>query len=584
MSVGSASRLHSVVPTLHRGPDINVMHRDRRIFHTIRINCSETTLYHKSIKGSAMPEYVEVPLLAVAHKVYVGSKRLTRLLSDLDTLPGGEFPAVVDIGDHLFVVLAQKQLHVKKVTEVEAESGQTSSNFKSFSAFRNSPHSLLAESITDSVVRWREVSHFIVSGPAVISIVPISDHVLPLEIICKNSEHAHELHRVLIKCSRLMKNPHLNTGVMPSSFSLHSNFGHSKSRKDSFRKLVAPTFAVASNSLLFTPTLHSVGTQAVANKLHPNAIRIKDTLLRAAKLEVRTDKLPRRLLVPGSHLQSNASMDEENSVWREDGNEAAQVRALVFESSARNYPFGDGNKKHVNKALHFLSGTGNASQEPLTANEMRMFDNVECELCLLRLFTLDVVSNSDGRLIATKATMDAWQKLDEIMWQLIKEWNSIYFGENFSRCACLAIINESTKNLQFKNVYQKYGRGVHMMPGTGYVAEQKAIVPGGCIVIFTWGDVPSVLVDGHTKACVVTSGFSARFSSKKGFKLGFRRNGLKSEETESHLKKLIVDNANDSSDDEGSEDENDEPVRVIVKESSIDNDWAKFVIIALDLD
>jgi hypothetical protein len=179
------------------------------------------------------------------------------------------------------------------------------------------------------------------------------------------------------------------------------------------------------------------------------------------------------------------------------------------------------------------SSISNLSSNSANANN-NLFRRVEQELALINLFIAENFAPRTGRLESVSCTADAWQRIDEIMWQIIKEWTTVFSkhnGSDVSRCSCLALVNESQSLVVLNNVQLKFGRGVKVLPGPGYIPHLNSLVPGGCVLVLVWGDIASTqsrpksvakpaksllgVVDGRAKAYIESSSFSLSLSTKR---------------------------------------------------------------------
>jgi len=110
-----------------------------------------------------------------------------------------------------------------------------------------------------------------------------------------------------------------------------------------------------------------------------------------------------------------------------------------------------------------------------------------------------------------------WRRLDEIMHQLAVEWEGIHSGAGgrISRCTVCTIINGSVWPVQLLHSEMQYGKGISVLGGLGYTPESRTLQPGGSLIIFLWGDHPSLFNSGHAKALVSTTAFSATVSTRR---------------------------------------------------------------------
>jgi len=125
-----------------------------------------------------------------------------------------------------------------------------------------------------------------------------------------------------------------------------------------------------------------------------------------------------------------------------------------------------------------------------------------------------------------------WRELDERIWTLIWQWDSVHKGLNASRCCATLIINRSASPIQITRVQMVHGRNLSIMGGdkTGYETESRSLMPGGCAIVFIWAFLPSPIEIGHLKANINTAAFSITVASTQresfceglgGFNAGF---------------------------------------------------------------
>jgi hypothetical protein len=394
-----------------------------------------------------------------------------------------------------------------------------------------------------------------------------------VDICCQGHKQLLDLVNAMLTCSTLMKNPQSNpdfnslTTILSPSRGLYvrpllapNGFAMSGSTDGESSVTghtgTAASFAYPSNSLLYTnvSSYSSNGVEgrsaAGASPHQPqNPARSLYTLsARSIRIHEETVEEQQRPRTKISNLRT--SQDPTNSgaasatsgnvigisgaqsstLDNSDRNDGAQEERNIFiqHVSASEYKFGTANAKPLAPTMCFFTQEALARTKPGTSSTATsagkdMFCNVLQELSLVSLSTSEKTHPTTGVLLSVTTTVDVWARLDEIMWQLIKEWGQVY--NSASRCSCLAVINESSSVVVWNKVEMKSGKGMKLLPGPGYMNDRNTLVPGGFVLFFIWGESRSrsnsrgrslLMGDsGQAKIYIESISFSLSMSTKR---------------------------------------------------------------------
>jgi len=125
-----------------------------------------------------------------------------------------------------------------------------------------------------------------------------------------------------------------------------------------------------------------------------------------------------------------------------------------------------------------------------------------------------------------------FSKLDECMWSLVNAWGQIYTGLSSKRCVVAGMINGSGESIQIKTTkLVEGGSPCFVFPTKEYDQHNSNLGPGGSIILFGWGSVPSMNQSGKVFITLETSALVCDFSDRKsksmralalpGFRVGF---------------------------------------------------------------
>jgi len=105
-------------------------------------------------------------------------------------------------------------------------------------------------------------------------------------------------------------------------------------------------------------------------------------------------------------------------------------------------------------------------------------------------------------------------QLDEEVWRIISNWNSIHRRLQSIRCCVVVIINRSVSSIQITRLHMREGRSMVVIPAIGYDTEHKTLMPGGCVVVFAYALRPSVFDKAHIKFDVFSTAFTATMATR----------------------------------------------------------------------
>jgi len=125
-----------------------------------------------------------------------------------------------------------------------------------------------------------------------------------------------------------------------------------------------------------------------------------------------------------------------------------------------------------------------------------------------------------------------FKSLDEETWMLVKSWGQVHSGLSSRRCLAAGIINGSGHDIQIKSsILVEGGSPCYSIPSKEFDQEQGVLHPGGAIIFFCWGALPSLTQSGNIFMHIETNAFVSDFSARKsketiamalpGFQVGF---------------------------------------------------------------
>jgi hypothetical protein len=125
-----------------------------------------------------------------------------------------------------------------------------------------------------------------------------------------------------------------------------------------------------------------------------------------------------------------------------------------------------------------------------------------------------------------------FRTLDEEAWSLVCAWGQIFSGLSSRRCVITCIINGTGGPIQIKSTkLMEGGSPCYSIPTKEFDSEHGILHPGGVILFFGWGTVPSLLQAGRVFMQIETNAFIGDFSDQKsrdtyaesmpGYQVGF---------------------------------------------------------------
>lgn len=137
--------------------------------------------------------------------------------------------------------------------------------------------------------------------------------------------------------------------------------------------------------------------------------------------------------------------------------------------------------------------------------------------CVNRPVDVEVVGQNDDfikrcytRVVRMGSFMpNFFQLLDLEVWMLICSVSKIFTGLSSRRCVAAGIINGSGEIIQIKTAkLVQGGSRCYTIPTIEYNKNQGVLHPGGAVIFFGWGAVPSLLQPGKVLISVETSFFT----------------------------------------------------------------------------
>ena len=122
--------------------------------------------------------------------------------------------------------------------------------------------------------------------------------------------------------------------------------------------------------------------------------------------------------------------------------------------------------------------------------------------------------------------------LDEEAWMLVNSWSQFFTGLSSRRCVAIGIINGTMETIQIKSAkIVEGGSSCYTIPTCEHDELQGILYPGGAIIFFGWGAVPSLLQPGRVAISIETNAFvcdltdrisqSTTAQALPGFQVGF---------------------------------------------------------------
>jgi hypothetical protein len=246
--------------------------------------------------------------------------------------------------------------------------------------------------------------------------------------------------------------------------------------------------------------------------------------------------------------------------------------AILLSIRARDFPFGDANMNvfgtlpEINDAsvpdIKKLSSNGSIDKSLLSIDDLPTNKIIESLESTMSAFTNYVVTELNAGNHSEAQVRGVWTKLDDIMWNVTRNWYLAHAGRAASKCCCAAIINGSPWPVQITRMALVKGAGHVVVGGHNYLVEQRSILGGGVVVIFMWGSKPAYAgLKGSSSAelHITTTCFSATLSTKGSVITSYTTsNGAVEEVTASNQAAV--------------------PVKFIERNASQDGFWAKNVL------
>jgi hypothetical protein len=109
-----------------------------------------------------------------------------------------------------------------------------------------------------------------------------------------------------------------------------------------------------------------------------------------------------------------------------------------------------------------------------------------------------------------------FETLDEESWSLVSCWGQVFSGLSSRRCIAASVINGTGYGIQIKSTkLMEGGSPCYSIPTSEFDADQGVLHPGGAIIFFGWGVVPSLLQAGNVFMHIETNAFIANLADQK---------------------------------------------------------------------
>jgi hypothetical protein len=152
--------------------------------------------------------------------------------------------------------------------------------------------------------------------------------------------------------------------------------------------------------------------------------------------------------------------------------------------------------------VHHVFGSCNQNHKKLDSAVKDEVDLVE--QCFTRVREMSSFSSSFFRT------------LDEEAWSLVCSWGQVFSGLSSRRCIIASVINGTGAPIQVKSTkLMEGGSPCYSIPTKEFDSEQGILYPGGVILFFGWGTVPSLLQPGRVFMRIETNAFIGDFSDQK---------------------------------------------------------------------
>jgi hypothetical protein len=134
----------------------------------------------------------------------------------------------------------------------------------------------------------------------------------------------------------------------------------------------------------------------------------------------------------------------------------------------------------TNKVLtHSPNLTHLLTHSPNLTHSLKIIESLESTMSA---FTNYVVTELNAGNHSEAQVRGVWTKLDDIMWNVTRNWYLAHAGRAASKCCCAAIINGSPWPVQITRMALVKGAGHVVVGGHNYLVEQRSILGGGVVL------------------------------------------------------------------------------------------------------
>lgn len=153
--------------------------------------------------------------------------------------------------------------------------------------------------------------------------------------------------------------------------------------------------------------------------------------------------------------------------------------------------------------VNHVFGSSNQIRKRLDSSVKDEIDLVEQCFCRVRKMSSD--------------SSTFFRALDEEAWSLVCAWGQVFSGLSSRRCIVASLINGTGAPIQaISTKLMEGGSPCYSIPTKEFDTEQGILHPGGVILFFGWGSVPSLLQAGRVFMTIETNAFIGNFSDQKG--------------------------------------------------------------------
>lgn len=131
---------------------------------------------------------------------------------------------------------------------------------------------------------------------------------------------------------------------------------------------------------------------------------------------------------------------------------------------------------------------------------------------------IDLIEQVESHVKRSDTSSTTYLKsLDEEAWCLVSTFGSVFSGLSSRRCVVASVINGTGTDLQVKSTGLMEGASqCYALATRDYDTEQGILHPGGVIIFFGWGLVPSLVHPGNVILRIETNGFVSELATKRG--------------------------------------------------------------------